>query len=97
MPFDPALRRLIATFRQAPAWDRELDLEVLQKLWPSLVGENLAQVTRVTAIHGARVVINVPDRIWRQQILKMRSQLLMKLNEPWTAPWIKEIAITYEN
>jgi hypothetical protein len=23
--------------------------------------------------------------------------LLAKLNEPWPAPWIKEIAFTYEN
>jgi predicted nucleic acid-binding Zn ribbon protein len=91
------LRRLIGTFRQSPGWDAELDLEVLRRLWPSLVGPGLAGATAVTAVHGSRIVINVPDRIWRQQIMKMRPQLLAKLNEPWTAPWIKEIAITYEN
>jgi|SRR5215470_15146906 len=97
MPFDPAVRRVLSSFRSSPRWDTELDLEVLQKLWPSLVGEKLASVTAVTAVQGSRVVINVPDKIWRQQLNQMRSQLLAKMNEPWATPWIKEIAFTYEN
>ena len=97
MSFNPALRHLIASFRKSPNWDDQLDLEVLQKLWPSLVGTNLADVTTVTAVQGSRVVINVPDQIWRKQLIKMRPQLLKKINEPWATPWIKEIAFTYEN
>ena len=97
MSFDPAVRRLIASFRKSPGWDEELDLEVLRKLWPSLVGATLAGATTVTAVQGSRIVINVPDMIWRKQLAKMRPQLLAKLNEPWTSPWIKEIAFTYEN
>jgi predicted nucleic acid-binding Zn ribbon protein len=97
MSFDPALRRLLASFRKSPNWDAELDLEVLRKLWPSLVGPKLAGATTVTAVQGSRVVINVPDQIWRRQLYKMRPQLLAKMNEPWATPWIKEIAITYEN
>ena len=97
MSFDPALRRLLASFRKSPNWDEELDLEVLQKLWPSLVGPRLAEATTVTAVHGSRVVINVPDQVWRKQLSRMRPVLLAKLNEPGPAPWIKEIAFTYEN
>jgi predicted nucleic acid-binding Zn ribbon protein len=97
MPFDPALRRLLASFRNSPNWDEELDLEVLRKLWPSLVGPRLATATTITAVHGSRVVINVPDQVWRKQLSQMRPVLLAKLNEPWPAPWIKEIAFTYEN
>jgi predicted nucleic acid-binding Zn ribbon protein len=97
MTFDPALRRLIASFRQSPGWDEELDLEVLQKLWPSLVGPAMAGATTVTAVQGSRVVINVPDKIWRKQLMKMRPQLLARMNEPWATPWIKEVAFTYEN
>ena len=95
--FDPAMRRLLATFRKSPNWDESLDLEVLRKLWPSLVGAKLADLTTVTAVQGSRVVINVPDKIWRMQLIRMRPQLLSKLNEPWTTPWIKEIAFTHEN
>jgi predicted nucleic acid-binding Zn ribbon protein len=97
MPFDPALRHLIASFRKSANWDADLDLALLQKLWPSLVGPQLAEATRVVAVHGSRVVINVPDQIWRRQLIKMKPQLLARLNEPWSNGWIKEIAFTYEN
>jgi predicted nucleic acid-binding Zn ribbon protein len=97
MSIDPAVRRLLASFRNSPNWDNDLDLDVLRKLWPSLVGEKLASATTVTAVQGARVVINVPDQIWRRQLYRMRPQLLLKINEPWATPWIKEIVFTYEN
>ena len=97
MSVDPAFRQLIATFRKSPNWDSDLDLAVLQKLWPLLVGSNLAGAISVTAVHGSRVVINVPDLVWRKQLMKMRPQLLAKLNTPWASPWIKEISFTHEN
>jgi len=97
MPFDPALRHLIAGFRKSPHWDHQLDLELLQKLWPGLAGPKLAAATTIVAVHGSRVVVNVPDLIWRKQLIKMRPELLARMNEPWPAPWIKEIVFTYEN
>ena len=97
MSFDPAVRRLLASFRNSPNWDSQLDLEVLQKFWPTLVGSKLAGATAVTAVHGSRVVIRVPDLIWRKQLTRMRPQLLAKINAPWATPWIKEIAFTHEN
>ncbi|MFN2624190.1 MAG: DUF721 domain-containing protein [Chthoniobacterales bacterium] len=97
MAFDPALRSLIASFRKSPNWDDQLDLHLLQRLWPSLVGQNLAKATTVIAVQGSRVVVNVPDQIWRKQLVKMRPELLAKMNAPWATPWIKEIAFTYEN
>ncbi len=97
MPFDPVLRHLIAGFRKSPNWDSDLDLQVLQRLWPALVGPKLAGATSVVAVQGTRVVVNVPDQIWRKQLVKMRRDLLERINEPWATPWIKEISFTYEN
>jgi hypothetical protein len=97
MQFDPVLRHMIASFRKSPNWDEQLDLELLRKLWPSLVGQNLAGVMSITAVHGSRIVVNVPDQIWRKQLVKMIPQLLVRMNQPWPVPWIKEIAFTYEN
>jgi predicted nucleic acid-binding Zn ribbon protein len=94
---DPVYRRVIASFRKSPNWDEQLDLELLQKLWPTLVGANLAAATRVVAIHGSRVVLCVPNPIWRKQLVKMKGDLLAKINEPWNSFRITEIAFTYEN
>ena len=97
MSLDPAVRSLIAQFRKSPNWDNQLDLELLQRFWPDLVGEQLAAVTRITAIQGARVIMNVPDLIWRRQLMRMKRQILQKLNEPWGGQKITEIAFTNEN
>jgi predicted nucleic acid-binding Zn ribbon protein len=97
MPFDPAVRRLIATFRKSPNWDAQLDLELLQKLWPELAGPKLAQIATIVAVQGSRVVVNVPDQIWRKQLIKMKKELLARMNQPWASPWITEIVFTYEN
>jgi predicted nucleic acid-binding Zn ribbon protein len=97
MSLDPALRHLIAGFRKSPNWDAELDLRVLQQLWPALVGPNLAGATRIVAVQGSRVVVNVPDLMWRKQLVRMKRELLARMNEPWASPWITEISFTYEN
>ena len=97
MSVDPALRHLIAEFRKSPNWDAELDLQVLQQLWPALVGPQLAGSTTIVAVQGSRVVVNVPDQIWRKQLVRMRRDLLARVNEPWASPWITEISFTYEN
>ena len=97
MPLDPVYRRLIAAFRRSPNWDEQLDLHLLQQLWPTLVGPTLSAATSVVAIHGSRVVLNVPDQIWRKQLLRMKGPLLKKMNEPWPSPIITEIAFTHEN
>ena len=97
MPMDPAIRSLIALFRRSPNWNSQLDVELLQRFWPDLVGGQLAAATRVTAIRGATVVLNVPDRIWRKELLRMKGPLLQKINQPWGGRTITEIAITYEN
>jgi predicted nucleic acid-binding Zn ribbon protein len=97
MPLGPEIRSLIAQFRKSPNWDNQLDLELIQRFWPDLVGEQLAAATRVTAIQGTKVVMNVPDLIWRRQLMGMKSQLLQRINEPWGGQKITEIAFTYEN
>ena len=97
MSLDPAIRSLIAAFRKSPNWDADLDLQLLQKLWPILAGEKLASVTQVVSIQGATAVVNVPDLVWRKQLVRMKPQLLRKINEPWGSQRITEIAFTHEN
>jgi predicted nucleic acid-binding Zn ribbon protein len=97
MPIDPIYRHMIASFRKSPNWDSTLDLYVLQKMWPALVGASLAAATSVVALQGSKVVLNVPDQVWRKQLIRIRGELLTRLNEPWPTPFITEIAFTHED
>ena len=94
---DPAIRSLIGTFRRSPNWDEELDLKLLQQLWPVLVGDMLGKATTVNAIHDARVVLNVPDPQWRRQLARMKRRILQKINEPWGSGRFTEVEFTCEN
>ena len=91
MPLDPAIRSLIGQFRNSPQWDEFLDLELLQKLMPFLVGDQLAAVMHVTAIYGSKVVVDVPDKIWRKQLSRMKPRILERINELWGTKRITEI------
>jgi predicted nucleic acid-binding Zn ribbon protein len=97
MPLDPTIRSLIAQFRRSPKWDDQLDLELIQRFWPDLVGDQLAAATKITALQGSTVVLNVPDLIWRKQLMRMKRPLLQKVNAFWDGQKITEIALTYEN
>ena len=97
MPFDPAIRQIIASFRQSSDWNEELDLRLLQAFWPTLVGQPLAGSTSVVGIKGSRIIVRVPDPAWKKQLLSIRGRILSKVNEPWPNPWIKDIGFTYED
>ena len=97
MPFDPALRQIIASFRQSSRWNENLDLRLLQALWPKLVGDLLADTTSVVGIRGSRIIVRVPDQTWKKQLLSIRGQILNKVNEPWPNRWITDIGFTYED
>jgi predicted nucleic acid-binding Zn ribbon protein len=94
---DPVVRTLIAQFRRSPNWDEHLDLELLQKMWPNVVGRHLAATTRVTGLHGSTVVVHVPDPIWRKQLYKLKKQMLKNIAQLWGESRVTEIAFTYEN
>jgi predicted nucleic acid-binding Zn ribbon protein len=97
MSLDPVYRKMIEAFRRSPNWDAQLDLHLLQQLWPTLVGPELASATKIVSLHHGRVVLNVPDRIWRKQLADMKGRLLGKLNEPWSSAIITEISFTHED
>jgi hypothetical protein len=97
MPLDPAIKSLIAQFRKSPNWDEHLDLELLQKLWPVLAGKHLGNLTRITGLRGSTAVVDVPNLVWRKELVKIKPQLIRRMNEPWGTQRITEIAFTYEN
>ena len=94
---DPSLRSLIAVFRRSPNWDAELDLELLKKLWPVLVGEPLARLAPIVALRQETLVVNVPDRVWRKELSGMKGILIERINRSISGLQIRNIAFTHEN
>lgn len=94
---DPALRQIIAGFRNSDAWDAELDLRLMQALWPRIAGPWLARNTRPVEVAADRLVVRVPDATWTEQLRAVRGMLLRKINAPWPGPAIRELWFTHDD
>jgi predicted nucleic acid-binding Zn ribbon protein len=97
MPFDPAIRQIIASFRRSDAWDTGLDVRLLRALWPQIVGDGLASATTVVDVRESRLILRVRDETWKQQLTLTQGWLLQRVNEPWPARWITSIGYVYED
>lgn len=94
---EPALRQIIAGFRNADVWDEQLDLRLMQALWPGIAGSSLARNTRPVEMAEGRLVVQVPDDTWAEQLRAVRPILLRKINAPWPGPPIRKIWFTHED
>ena len=94
---DPAVRSLIAVFRRSPNWDAELDLDLLKKLWPTLVGAPLARLAPIVALREGTLVVNVPDKVWRKELGGMKHMLIERINGSISGLRVRNIAFTHEN
>lgn len=97
MALDPSFRRLISQFRNAAAWDQDLEAHLLRSVWPLLVGERLAGVTSVTGVSGSTLILNVPDLNWRRELFRTKHQILKNIKAAWPSSGIKDILFTYED
>ena len=55
--------------------------ELLRAAWPHAVGKRIASHTRVTALYGTRLVVEVEDPIWKAQLQTLEGQILPKLRD----------------
>ena len=78
-------------------WGVTFDLRASAKALAVIVGGKLAAATTMYGIQGSRVVVNVPDLVWRKQLVRDGPNCWRRMNEPWPTPWITEIAFTHEN
>jgi predicted nucleic acid-binding Zn ribbon protein len=55
-------------------------MEVLD-LWPELVGEQLARVTKARAVDGGTLIVEVKSSAWLMELNMMRGDFLRRVNE----------------
>ncbi len=51
------------------------------ELWPELVGEHIAEVTRARAVSDRTLIVEVRSSAWMAELTTMRRALLTKVNE----------------
>ncbi len=60
--------------------DQVRRMEVLE-LWPELVGEHVARVTRAKGVSGATLFVEVRTSAWLMELNMMKGEFLQRVNE----------------
>ena len=55
-------------------------MEVLE-LWPEIVGEDLAKVTRAKGVQDRTLFVEVPSSAWLMELNMMKRDFLERVNE----------------
>ncbi|HEY4683089.1 MAG TPA: DUF721 domain-containing protein [Candidatus Acidoferrales bacterium] len=81
----PIIRRWIEELESSwPEWGKHR-LELMQALWPAVVGRSLARRTKPVAWRTHRLQVGVPDPAWRGQMETLAGPLLAAIRR-WFPP-----------
>ena len=71
---------LSAVLEQHGVLDQVRRMEVLD-LWPTIVGDGLAAVTRAKAVDDVALVVEVRNSAWLMELSMMKGEFLRRVNE----------------
>ena len=64
--------------------------EVLN-LWPTIVGDRIAQVTRAERFEGGKLFVKVDHAPWRNELTFLKKELIAKINSTMNEEVVQEI------
>lgn len=73
--------RLLGDLRKKEPWGRRLFRHRVFRVWEAAVGGALARVARPAAVRGGRLVVEVRDSAWLQELKLRDKELLNRLKE----------------
>ena len=65
---------------EAGVLDQVARVRVLD-LWPEIVGEQVARVTRARSVDGAKLIVEVRSSAWLMELNMLKSDILGRVNE----------------
>lgn len=60
-------------------------------LWPQIVGERIAQVTKIERIEGDKLFVSVSSATWRNELTYLKQELITKINAALEQQLINDI------
>lgn len=90
VPVGEALRQVVASLGLLQKWQEQRALS----LWPQVVGERIASVTRAEEVRWGELCVSVVHDVWRQQLSFQRETLRQRLNEAVGSDVVRIIRFT---
>lgn len=88
-----SLDKLLKDFMKRIPHRTELKRGMILHVWPDVVGEKIASVTKNLHFEGDRLVMEVDNPAWRHEIHANRYSIAKKLNDKVDAKIVKEIIV----
>jgi predicted nucleic acid-binding Zn ribbon protein len=87
------LKELVKSFLDDVPYRKRLKRGMILSLWDEIVGEAIAEQTQNLRFEHGRLVLNVKNPAWRQEIHMKRFSIAKKLNDEVGEKIIKEIVV----
>ncbi|MDQ6803792.1 MAG: DUF721 domain-containing protein [Actinomycetota bacterium] len=62
-------------------WEPDTLLAAVQRVWPSAVGQTIAEAAKPTAARGGVVTLSCTAAVWAQELDLMAPAIIERLNE----------------
>lgn len=72
---------------------KKLKKGMVLSLWPEIVGEAIAKQSHNLHFEGDKLIVNVSDTMWRQELHMQRFAIMKKLNEAVREDVVREIIV----
>jgi len=69
----------------------DLDLLQVWRLWPQVVGADVAEHARPAAFRNGRLVVFVDSTVWSQELQFFKGQIIEQINDNLGQPVLREI------
>lgn len=87
------LKELVKEYLDDVPHRKRLKRGMILSLWDETVGESIAQQTKNLRFDNGKLIMNVKNPAWRQEIHMKRFSIAKKLNEQVGEKIIKEIIV----
>lgn len=89
-----ALTDILTTYLRETGLEQTVLEQRLEKLWPEVMGKQVAKLTEKVEIKDGTVYIKIRSAALRQQLFDCRGKVIEKLNKAVNANVIKAIRLT---
>ncbi|NBC25905.1 MAG: DUF721 domain-containing protein [Bacteroidetes bacterium] len=88
-----SMDQLLKTFMKKIPHRTKLQRGMVLHVWPDVVGDKIATVSKNLHFEGSRLVVEVETSAWRHEIHMNRFSIAKKLNEKVGSKIVKEIVV----
>ena len=78
---------------ESMSWGRRVFEGRALTLWSDVVGKAVGQHSRPLRIENGKIVVEVKDAIWKQEILLLSPEIIQKMNERLGEEVVKDIVL----